>query len=313
MQLHFDLRQLKSFVTVAQCGSFSRASNILCIAQPALSRQIRLLEEALNTQLFLRHSRGVVLTSSGDFLLERAECLLADFSQISHEIAAVSGEITGEVSLGLIPSVAHSLAGEIIQQYRESYPKVSLVVEVALSGSILELTEQKKINLALTYLPSQKRNLKYTKLMEESLYLIGPVNSPIKSLDYLTLAQALKYPLVLAGQNHGLRSSVDKEAESLNLAPIIGLEVNDLTLQLDLVKRSVAHTILPLATVQNRANTAEFTYCEITSPTLKRTLVMAIPTDKPPCMASLKLQEVVESVCRQQIINGKWPGSHLCE
>ena len=71
--LKIDLRQLNTFLTIAERGSFSRASEVLFIAQPALSRQIRLLEEALGLQVFIRYGRGVVLTTAGKLLYQRGK------------------------------------------------------------------------------------------------------------------------------------------------------------------------------------------------------------------------------------------------
>ena len=107
--LKIDLRQLNSFLTIAKRGSFSRASEALFIAQPALSRQIRLLEEALDAELFVRHGRGVLLTTAGEVLYERAKGLLKDTEQLQADVAAVSGTVTGQVKLGLLPTISNDL------------------------------------------------------------------------------------------------------------------------------------------------------------------------------------------------------------
>src|SRR5690554_6239885 len=105
--LKIDLRQLKTFLTIADKGSFSRAAETLFIAQPALSRQIRLLEEALDVDVFVRLGRGVQLTAAGEVLYERA--LLQDVEQIQADVSAVAGSVTGHVTLGLLPTVSHEL------------------------------------------------------------------------------------------------------------------------------------------------------------------------------------------------------------
>lgn len=309
MTAPFDLRQLKSFITVAKCGSFSQAASILCIAQPALSRQVRLLEESLGLKLFVRHSRGVVLTAGGEVLQERAIHLLELASSINEEVSSASGDVTGEVTFGLLPSVAHSLAGDIIKQFREAYPKVSLKIEVGMSGDIQELTEQKKINLAITYEPYRKRNLRYYPLMEEQLYLIGPKQSKIAEYSTISLEEALQHTLVVGARNHGLRMTLENAAESINASVRVDTEVNSLPLQIDLVRRGLAHTILPLASVLISNEHDQLATCPIVSPKLTRRLVLATPADKPSSVASIKLQELVEQVVNKQIRNGDWPGA----
>ena len=311
MSKPFDLRQLNSFITVSTCGSFSRASERLCIAQPALSRQIRLMEEYLGAKLFVRHGRGVVLTAAGEVLQERASKLLQEVEATAEAVSAVSGEVTGQVIFGLIPSVAHSLAGDIVQQFRQTFPKVSLTVEQAMSGTLQELTEQKQINLAITYEPYQRRNLRCTPLMKEQLYLIGPANSKVAKAPKVKLATALKCPMVLPGNNHVLRIMLEKAAAQEKLPLKLDTEVNTLSLQLDLVRRGLAHTVLPLATVLRSVKRGEMTACPIVSPQLVRKLVLATPADKPTSVASMQLQQLIEREVHRQITSGQWPGASV--
>lgn len=101
-QLKIDLRQLNTFLTIANVGSFSRASEKLFIAQPALSRQIRLMEEALNVEVFVRHGRGVALTVAGELLYEKATAIFQELERTQASVAAIAGEVTGQVVLGLV-------------------------------------------------------------------------------------------------------------------------------------------------------------------------------------------------------------------
>lgn len=313
MSQALNLHQLNSFLTVAKSGSFTRAAILLNIAQPALSRQVRLLEESLEVKLFVRHGRGVVTTAAGQLLQTRAIHLLEEVEATASAVSAIAGEVTGQVIFGLIPSVAHSLAGDIVQQFREDFPRVSLVVESAMSGTLQELTEQKQINLAITYQPYQRRNLRCTPLMEEQLYFIGTANCPAASAAEIPLQSALQFPMVLPGNNHGLRIMIEKAATQVHLPVLLDTEVNTLALQLDLVRRGLAHTILPLATVLRSVERGEMTACPIVSPTLTRKLVLATPADSPTSVASMRLQQLVEQTVHQQVSCGEWPGARLAE
>lgn len=309
MALPFDPRQLNSFITIARKGSISRAAEALCIAQPALSRQVRLLEESLDVKLFARHGRGVVLTAEGELLLRRGEQLLQQLEETAEAVTAMSGEVTGQVVFGLIPSVVHALSGDIIEAFRHRFPKVLLIVEEAMSGTLQELIEKKRVNLAITYEPFQRRNLRCKPLMEEQLYLIGPANSSIGNTTKISLRRALQFPMALPGPNHSLRIMLEKAANKLELPLLLDTEVNTLPLQIDLVRRGLAHTVLPLATVLPHINRDELTACPITSPHLTRRLVLATPADKPTSLASLRLQQMVESWVGQQLARSDWPGA----
>jgi LysR family transcriptional regulator, nitrogen assimilation regulatory protein len=306
---NIDIRQLNTFLTVAETGSFSHASERLFIAQPALSRQVRLLEEALNVKLFVRHGRGVVMTAAGELLKERSRALLLDLENIRTEVAAVAGEVTGEVILGLIPSVAHTLSGAIIQKYRETYPQVTLIIEQAMSGTLKEMVEQDRANIAVMYQPQVHRNLNYSPFITETLYLVGPADSEHSTKAQISLKQAMQLTHALPGQGNGLRSTLESAAASVGETLHIDTEVNALLLQLDMVRRGICHTILPYATVHEMISRGELTATKIVSPEITRKLVLATPADRPASVATRKLGDmIVTEVCNQSR-SGAWVGN----
>ena len=105
-----DLRQLEYFVRVAELGGFTRAAIALGVAQPALSRQVRLLEVELRQTLLARNGRGAVPTEAGQVLLEHARGILHQVDRAREELARLRGGLAGRVTLGLPPSVARALA-----------------------------------------------------------------------------------------------------------------------------------------------------------------------------------------------------------
>ncbi|MFN4065519.1 MAG: LysR family transcriptional regulator, partial [Parazoarcus communis] len=98
-----DLKQLEYFVRVAEMGSFTRASIALDIAQPALSRQIRLLEVELRQNLLIRNGRGVTTTEAGKLLLEHARGVLHQIERAKEELSRIRGALSGRVAVGLPP------------------------------------------------------------------------------------------------------------------------------------------------------------------------------------------------------------------
>src|SRR6218665_3598109 len=104
-----DLRQIEYFVRVAELGSFTRASVVLGIAQPALSRQVRLLEVELRQSLLLRNGRGVTPTEPGQLLLKHGRSILHQVARAREELGRVRGALAGRVAIGLPPSIAKVL------------------------------------------------------------------------------------------------------------------------------------------------------------------------------------------------------------
>ncbi|GGE79967.1 transcriptional regulator [Streptosporangium jomthongense] len=309
--LNIDLRQLNTFLTVADTGSFSRASEKLFVAQPALSRQIRMLEEALNVEVFVRHGRGVVLTAAGELLYERARILLQSLERTQADVTAVAGEVTGQVILGLLPTVTHRFSGTIIEQYRKRFPQVHLAVKSAMSGTLQQMVMQHRLNLAISYNHSNHKNLRYRPLIEEQLYLISPTDTRISKRSEITLDEVVELLLVIPEEKHGLRISMEKEAAERNKTLNLAMEVSAWPMLTDMVRRGLGYTILSSAAVHDMVQRNEVVAIPITSPEIKRTLSIVTPTDLPASVATMKLAEIIMQQVAEQVEAGKWKGKLL--
>src|ERR1044071_7369421 len=119
-----DVGQLRTLVHVAELGSLSKASDRLRIAQPALSRQIRLLEEELGARLFDRHGRGMVITDIGREVLAHALRVLAEMEQIRASVADLNASLHGTVAIGMPPTVAEIITSPLARLFRDKHPQV---------------------------------------------------------------------------------------------------------------------------------------------------------------------------------------------
>ncbi len=309
--LKLDLRQLSSFLAIAERGSFSRASEALFIAQPALSRQIRLLEESLDSELFVRHGRGVLLTAAGEVLYERAKSLLQDAEQIQADVAAVSGSVTGQVNLGLLPTVSNVMAAEIVKQFRTLYPRVTLAVRSAMSGTLQQMVSQQKLDLALTYVQKKNTHLRYSPLIDERFFLVAPIDSEVSQLDSIDLDEVLDLPLILPEEKHGLRARMDSEAKRRDKKINLEFEVSAWPLLSEVIKQKLGYTVLSSATVSEMAERREVAVIPIVNPELYRAMAIATPGNLPVSIATRKLIEIIYDQVRQNVENGRWSGKLL--
>ena len=117
-----DIRQLRTFATLAETGSLGKTADRLRVAQPALSRQIRLLEEDIGLPLFNRHSRGMQITEAGKELLVRVSGLIRQLDQALKEVRELKTAVSGAVAIGLIPSVSSILGGRLGQRVATELP-----------------------------------------------------------------------------------------------------------------------------------------------------------------------------------------------
>lgn len=131
-----EFRQLRSFLAVAECGSFSGAAQLLGVTQPALSRQICLLEQALSQRLFHRNGRGAALNAAGRVFMGHARAILAGIEEAQREVSALREAPQGEVRIGLSPSTSATLLRHLIASVASDYPRIKIHVEERFSDDL---------------------------------------------------------------------------------------------------------------------------------------------------------------------------------
>lgn len=174
-----EFRQLSYFIAVTETGSISAASRRVHVAQPALTRQIRLLEDDLGTQLLKRHARGVSLTVAGQVLYDEAVQLLDTRTRIRTRLSALGNGLIGKVSLGV--TVTHLWmpeVGGLLRRYRDCYPQVAFEVFPLLSGPQLERLREGSLDAGILYLDgADQLGLAFRRLQQDHLILAVPADS----------------------------------------------------------------------------------------------------------------------------------------
>lgn len=177
-----DTRVLSNFLRVAETGNLSQAAAKLNLAQPALSRQMALLEEDVGAQLFVRHRRGVTLTEAGELFRDRAQSILASVEQARAAVSSAGRDPTGTVTLGLPTSMIYVLSGDLVEAYRKRFSKVFLRVHEAVGHVVEALLKEGRLDAAILIEPRAMPGVALTPLIEEDIYLVGPEDAGL-SLD----------------------------------------------------------------------------------------------------------------------------------
>ncbi|MCW9044772.1 MAG: LysR family transcriptional regulator [Alphaproteobacteria bacterium] len=294
-----DLKQLRSFLHVSELNSFSKAAERLHLSQPALSRQIKLLEAEIGEPLFVRTGRGVEITSAGELLERRASAVLSELERFNSDLAAQKGKISGELCIGLPPSSGRTMAGPLIERYRTEYPDVKLRVIQLMSGTLQEQLLDGRVDLGILYEESVSPRIGYEPLSTEELVLLSCPGQGEALGEKVTFDKACGLPLVLPGRPHGLRTVIDRAAVKRDLSPNIVIEVDSLSVILELVRRGLAYSILANVACQEDVEAGRLTARKIECPSLKRTTVLAWPKDFPltpaaKVMAKLIHQQSIE-------------------
>lgn len=207
-----ELRQLKYYVAIARSGSFKKASIELRIAQPALSRQIGLLEHELGVKLLNRLARGSLPTQEGKLLLERAQQILDMTENVRQELINCGSQVNGDVSIGLMPSLCETVAPELLARVRKALPDVRLHFHEGLSPRLRGLLTEREVDLAVLTLDVDPAYLLLGTAFSEPVSLIGPADDPFLQEDGdIEVAQLSDLPLILTGiPKNGIRDLVDR-------------------------------------------------------------------------------------------------------
>ncbi|UUX50879.1 LysR substrate-binding domain-containing protein [Nisaea acidiphila] len=304
-----DLKQLRTFLTVAETGSLSRAAERLNIAQPALGRQIRLLEEELSVPLFTRHGRGMMPTPSGELLADRATAILRMVEDTRAAISADANAVKGTVSLGVPPTVGEVIAGHLAERFLTDYPEVTLRIVPAFSGYLLDMIQRGEADLAVMYETGAVQNVRSEPLIEETLYLIGPPGSaPPEPVDFRSLAGR---PLILPGPRHGLRKLLEAAAREHDIALRVIVEADALQTLKDLVMRGLGYTVLPLAAVHTQVEAGELSAIDIRAPAVTRKMVLVRSLARPETNAVRIFADTLKAETASMVRHGIWEGQLL--
>ena len=274
-----EIRQLRSFVAIAESGSFSRAALALNLAQPSLSRQIALLESDFEQRLLVRTGRGVIPTDAGAALLVHARAILDTEQRAREELRELHGNPTGRVLVGMPPRVALGLSAPLVQNFRTRFPQAVITVLEGLSHSLREQLISGRLDLALLFDPLPSPQIKCEPLLRERLLLVAPPASRLPAR--IGLAALTKYPMVLPNAPNAIRGLVDSFLQPRGIELNVLAEVGAVQTVLALVTQGLGCTILPESALLAAAGRARLPHAPIGPPTIWNVMVLATPVARP--------------------------------
>ncbi|MGG5807792.1 LysR family transcriptional regulator [Falsiroseomonas sp. CW058] len=306
-----DLRQLNTFLQVAELGSLSKAADRLRIAQPALSRQVRLLEGELKVPLFTRHGRGMVLTPAGEMLRSRAAAILREVEETRAGLMQEAGAVRGRVVFGLPPTVGAVVATRLVERFLTAHPEVTLRVVQAFSGYLLEWLQGGEVDIAVVYAGARAAGVRASPLLVETLCFVTPAEAALPAHHAVRFEEVARRRLILPGPQHGLRLLVEAEAGRRAIALDVAVEADDLPVLKGLVLRGLGATILPRAAVHEEVAAGRLCAAPIIDPHLSRKLVVAEPLGRQPSNAVRRFAAVLREEVSAMVRGGVWDGQLL--
>ncbi len=279
-----NFKQLEYFVHVAELGSFSKASLVLDIAQPALSRQVRALETDLRETLLLRNGRGVVLTEAGQRLYAHGVNILQALAQAESDMGATRDAPVGRITIGLPPSLGRQLTLPLIDGFKRSLPLARLAIVEGLSSYIGEWISTGRVDLGLLYNPEAQPALEITPVIAEALCLVSPGGrlAPASCRGALPLRDLPALPLIVPERGHALRKLLETQAVLAGLKLQIAWEVSSIAAIIDLVCAGYGHAVLHASAVAASGRADQLQVRPVVEPRLNSMLCLAVSAHKRP-------------------------------
>ena len=306
-----DLKQLRCFTMVAAYQNFARAAEVLHIAQPALSRQIRLLEDELGIQLFDRHARGATLTAEGVLLLERSTFILRCADQMKSDMAALKAFPRGPVALGMSPGLASLLTAPLVRRL-ERWPDIQLRVVEDLSPALDDLLARGGVDLAVLNGTGWAAEGEASRVITDALCLIVPFDEPGMTAAEVDLRQLHEVPLILTGvARSGIRRQLELAAGLAHVTIRCSVEVTSIAVAKTLIAAGVGWTVYYAGAIKDEI--AGRTLRAIPIRGLRLGRFVAFPPARPTSNAVRLVCGLLVDVMRDMVLSGEWPHATVAE
>ena len=237
------LRQLEYLLAVAETLNFRAAAAASHVSQPALSQQIRLLEEQLGVTLLERDKRSTRLTKAGEIVVGQARAVLADVDGLVDAALGQGEPLAGTLRLGAIPTVAPYVLPGLLRGAAAAHPRLRVVVQEAQTSSLLEGLRLNRVDVALLALP--EKGFASRPLFDEPFLLVAPAGHPLARKSTVKAADLKSQPLLLLDDGHCLRDQALSFCDGTGVKPVSDVRAASLATLVQLVVAGLGVTLLP--------------------------------------------------------------------
>lgn len=290
-----ELRQLRYFLQVLESGGFSPASSVLHVAQPALSRQVKALEEELGVALLHRTGRGVRATVAGRALAEGARRLLDDAADLRKRVLGFRETLVGEATVGLPPTIGRVLGLPLIEHVRQHHPQINLCIAETFSGTMLEWLHSGRVDAAVLYSDPQVSSIHVDHVADEPLSVIGVPDSLPSGCALIPASALAGRPLVVPTRHHGLRRVLERYAAEANLRLTVAAEIDSLHAIIAAVRGGMGWSVLPAVTVRDEIAAGTVASRLLADPPLFRPLLVATTVQRSDAVTARELGRLLKA------------------
>ena len=285
------LRQLRYFDALARHGHFGRAAEACAISQPALSMQIKELEETLGGVLLERSARKVALTKFGEDLAQRVRGILHSVDELGDFARASRDRLVGQLRIGMIPTIAPYLLPKVIGNLTRIYPELDIHVRETVTPKLIQELVEGRLDAAIVALPVSEPSLTEVALFAENFLLVRPgedEGTPVPSSEALR-----EMRLLLLEEGHCFRDQALSFCNKQSSLPREVLDASALSTLVQMVSAGMGVTLIPEMAVAVETRSASVSVARFGDPQPSRTIGMIWRKTSPLAKKLLQISEVV--------------------
>ncbi|WP_033279030.1 MULTISPECIES: LysR family transcriptional regulator [unclassified Streptomyces] len=289
-----QFQQLQYFVAVAETRHFTRAADLVHVAQPSLSQQIKALERELGADLFLRARGNITLTDAGEALLPLARRILADADTARHEVQELAQLRSGRIRLGATPSLCTGLLPDVLRAFHDRYPGIRLLIEEGGSHDLVRELARGALDLALVVLPlpTPSPALTTVELLREDLVVVSSPEAPAPGRGRTVRISDLEGErLVMFRHGYDLRELTVAACRAEGFEPDFAVEGGEMDAVLGFVRAGLGVAVVPRMVATKSGRGLRVT--SLARPGLHRTIALAHRSDVAPPRAARELQRML--------------------
>jgi len=298
-----DFDQLETFIDVARLSSFSRAAEKRFRTQPAISSQIRSLEEEVGARLLDRSGGKVSLTASGKLFLKFAEDTLDVRKAVVTAIAETERVPRGEIVVGANEGTCLHILPEVFAHFKKQYPDVSVNIRRADYAKVLESVIDNSVDFGVVSLPITDTRLTAVPIHRDELVLIVPPRHPLARLKSAAAADIAQYPLVMPKVGH-TRDALDELFHQKKLKPRYAMEVDSSELLKRFVAADVGVGFIARSHVQEDVQARVLATVPLAEAQIRRDLALVFRKDKALSRAALAFIDITVKIKTSEIVVG---------
>jgi DNA-binding transcriptional LysR family regulator len=245
MPVNFDLADLLAFRAVAELNNFRRAAESVHISQPAFSRRIDKLEQALGVKLLDRTTRRVSLTAVGRDFARKTALWPDDLDATLLAVRGIAATRMGEVTIACVPSTVYYHVSQVIRRYREIYPKIRVKIHDAGANEVLDTVVRGEADFGLNFMGGQEPDIEFKPLLEERFVAACRRDHPLARKRRVTWAELADHDFITVSKMSGNRLLIDQALAGALKRPASLYEANHVTTLLGLVEAGLGVAAVP--------------------------------------------------------------------